>query len=70
MTKKEVLNDIMYDLKMKDSVYFEADDDSYSAGKLLNGGYVIEGVSRYIEVPNLTAARKEIAKLGSKLLWL
>ena len=70
MTKKETLDSIIYDLKMKDAAFFEADDDSYEIGKLLNDGYVIEGVSRYIEVNNLTGVSKEIAKLGKNLLWL
>jgi hypothetical protein len=71
MTKKEVLNDIMYDLKMSDSVSFEVDEESYTADKFTNGnGYVIESKDRYLECKNLTEVRKEISKLGKQLLWL
>jgi hypothetical protein len=71
MTKKETLDNIIYDLKMKESVYFEVDGwESWSADKLTNGGYCLESQLRYVEVANLTEARKTISKLGKKLLWL
>lgn len=70
MTKVESVNNILYDLKLKGSADFEADYESYNISELNNGGYVIESHSRYIEIQNLTQARKEINKLGTKLLWL
>jgi hypothetical protein len=70
MSKKEVINEIVYDLKMSGNVDFEVDDESYSVDSLQNGGYVIRSICRYIEVKNLTDFRKEVSKLGSKLLLL
>lgn len=71
MTKKESLDSIIYDLKMKGSADFEVDEEeSFSAESLEKGGFVIESQHRYIEVKNLTEARKTISKLGGKLLWL
>jgi hypothetical protein len=70
-TKKEVLNDIIYDLKMSGSVDFEVDNfESFNACELVGGGYCFQSQFRYLEVRNLTEARKEISKFGQKLLWL
>lgn len=71
MTKKETLDNIIYDLKMKGRVDFEVDEhESWSAEALDKGGYRFESQYRYLEVSNLTEARKEIRNLGQKLLWL
>jgi hypothetical protein len=71
MTKRETLDSIIYDLKMKGKADFEADDKSFSVDSLgKHHGYSIEGIETLILVPNLTAARKEISKLGKNLLWL
>lgn len=71
VTKQENLDSIIYDLKMKGSADFEIDGyESWSAHALVGGGYCLESQYRYLEVSNLTEARKEIRKLGRELLWL
>lgn len=71
MTKKENVDEIIYNLKMKGTADFEIDDvESFSADELQGGGFRFQSQSRYFEVKNLTAARKEINKLGKIVLAL
>jgi hypothetical protein len=71
MTKKENIDEIIYGLKMSGSADFEIDEcESFTISRLATKGYVIESINRYIEVANLTEARKAIAKLGVKILWM
>jgi hypothetical protein len=71
MTKKENVDEIIYDLKMKGSADFEVDEvESFSVDTLTTGGFCFTSQSRYFEVLNLTAARKEINKLGKNILHM
>jgi hypothetical protein len=71
MTKKEQLDNIIYDLRMKGKADFEADDKSFSIDSLGHKkGYCIEGLETLIFTPDIAATRKEIAKLGKNLLWM
>lgn len=70
MSKKEIISDIVYDLKMHGKADFEVDEESYSVEELQNGGYVIQSICRYIEVRNMTDFRKEVSKLGKNFLLL
>ncbi|QIW88625.1 hypothetical protein P59_256 [Bacillus phage P59] len=71
MTKKESMDEIIYNLKMSGNADFEIDNhESFASGELQAGGFYIESQFRYMEVKNLTEARKVISKLGQKILVL
>lgn len=71
MTKKENVDEIIYNLKMKGTADFEVDGyESFAATELKGGGFCIESQHQYIEVANLTEARKTINKLGKNILWM
>lgn len=70
MSKKEIIGEIVYCLKMSGKADFEVDDESYSVEELQNGGYVVESKFRYFEICNLTALKKEMSKLGKEFLLL
>jgi hypothetical protein len=71
MTKKETMDSIIYDLKMKGHADCEIDNaESCTLDKLAGGGYCLESQFRYMEFKNLTEVRKEVSKLGQKILWL
>ena len=69
MTKRECLDELIYNLKMHDSADFEADERSYTVSK--NGReYMVETSTKYYECKNLTEVRKTISKLGKNILVL
>lgn len=71
MTKKEVLDEIIYNLKMNDSADFEVNErESYTIDHLTSGAWRIQSSDRYMECRNLTEVRKTISKLGKNLLCL
>jgi hypothetical protein len=71
MTKKENVDEIIYNLKMSGSADFEIDEaESFSASELQNGSFSLQSQTRYMEVKNLTEVRKTINKLGKTVLVL
>ena len=72
MTKREAINEIMYNVRLHDTADFEANDKSYTITKYKAGinPVIIEGENCYMELKNLTGARKTIALLGQKIICL
>lgn len=73
MTKREVLSEIMYDLKLKGTADFETSDDtqadSFTVTKKTDG-YEIVGTQPTIRVKSAAEVRKAIAGLGRTLVQL
>jgi hypothetical protein len=71
LTKKENVDEIIYTLKMSGTADFEVDEyESFSIIRLENGQYALKSQIRYMEVKNITEARKTINKLGKNILWM
>ena len=72
MTKKESVDNIIYDLRLSGSADFEADDRSFTVNLLegSKGEYKIEEGAENVTLKGLTAVRKHISGLGKNILWM
>jgi hypothetical protein len=74
LTKREVLADIMYELKMKDAVELEADGRSFTVLKRtepkVHAGFNIIGTETFIYCKSANECRSAISKLGKEVIQL